>query len=50
MAAGTPDREAKKRLPGGADDIVQLVIAIGRRIGRFIIPVPEAEETGGDVR
>ena len=48
MAARTADGQAQEGLPGGAHDVIELIVAIRRRIGGFIIPVTQAKKPGGD--
>ena len=43
VAAGATESEAKKDLRGGAEDVVQLVVAIFR-VGRLIVPGAEPVE------
>ena len=39
VTACATDGEAEKGLPGGADDIVELVIAVCGTIRRFVVPM-----------
>ena len=50
VTTGAADGEAEKGLPGGADDVVELIVAIRGGISGFIIPMTEAKKAGGDVR
>ena len=48
VASGAGERQAEQRLRSGVDDVVELIVAIGQRIRRFVIPMPQAVVAGRD--
>ena len=48
VAARAAERQAEKRLRGGAHDIVELIESIRLRIGRLVVPGAEPIEACGD--
>lgn len=44
VAAGTPQREAQERGAHRPDNVVELLVPVDQRVGRLIVPRPQAQE------